>query len=166
VIENTQTGGFSVTGWVKDIGGDGYGNGRFFSTDLSEYFGFWRGGTVGNLEMSMRQNDTTYISYATSMGTGTWTHGVIVWDHTVPEFRAYVDGELQHTESVGSTGMGTGTDRRFLNLHDGNESTSYNNAQNASAPCGLSDIRLYDRPLDDAEVTRLYQMRNQRNAYL
>jgi hypothetical protein len=160
VLTGGLNGGISVTGWVKDIGNV---NGRYFSTDLSEFFGAWNDGTIGDIRFSMVDNSGNRYAYTHQIGTGTWHHFAMVWDHTVPEYRVYINGVQQHSTSISNSTFGRQSITRYLILHDGSESDSYNTNQDVGGDSGLSDFRVYHRPITEEEINALYQMREQKH---
>lgn len=160
VLSSTLTNGFSASGWIKDIGNLGGGGGRFFSMDISDWWGFRRGGSAGRLQYHFRDSAGNAYVHEETVGTGNWFHVAGVWDHTVPEVRYYLDGSPVNTQSVSNPGFGTGFVTRYLILHDGSESSSYNTQQNIAAGCGLSDIRLWERPITEEEVKTVYNIRS------
>lgn len=167
-LSSTLTNGFTVSAWIKDIGAGGdTAGGRFLSMDLSDWWGIQRNGSVGTVQIYMNQSDGVGLTVSdNNLGTGTWAHYVLVWDHTIPEMRVYKDGSLFATQASATTGFGTGTVARYLILHDGSESTAYNTNQNIPTDSGLSDVRVWERPITEDEISAIYQMRTQRSAYL
>ncbi|MGW4890354.1 LamG-like jellyroll fold domain-containing protein [Streptomyces murinus] len=80
---------------------------------------------------------------------GEWTHLVGVYDGKAKQLRLYVDGKL-----AGSTPYTTAWEaRRGLQVGAG----SYNGVPGAFFPGTVDELRIYDRAVDAAEVTRLQQ---------
>lgn len=86
-----------------------------------------------------------------SIGLGNWYHYTGVIDRNQGELRSYIDGERKVSTSVDTNDTVSHNDplRIGFDAYSGNSSYSPLNGR-------LDDIRLYNKPLSDEEVSNLY----------
>lgn len=167
LLSSSMDTGFTVSFWVKDVGSAGdTSGGRFLSTDLSDWWGFRRNGSVGTIEAFWNDTDSTATTFTDSFGTDTWTHYAMTFDQSGPSLTFYKNGSEINSATTGTSQWGTGSVNRYLILHDGSESGSYNTGQGILTDSGLSDVRVYHRTLTGQEISEIYQIRNQKRRYV
>ena len=159
---------FSVCGWakVRSTGSSYYGGGFIIGKNA--------GGTVGPYQWSVSYVDgqvvaqvffdtaaANYVTLTSPMATNRWFHFVLVFDGSLaPSQRLalYVDGQSFNDSPlrvVGAVGVTTVNSQQHLAIgatHYANTPQSPEDFFNGF----IDDIRIYDRPLSQAEVQALY----------
>jgi type II secretory pathway pseudopilin PulG len=145
----------TVTAWIRT---DSSGNQIIASYDRNEY---WRleingsGAGPGQIGWDV-YTSTGQVDYGstTRVDDGAWHHVAAVFDNGT--MIIYIDGNPETPASGGST-FGRGTRTRYGFLGVGSEATSFDGNKNPTNyfDGDMDDVRIYNRALSAAEISRL-----------
>ena len=162
---------FTLAAWIKTTatGDDNLthapalaGNvGEAMDTPLNEGTAKWRydktgnrflivGGldSTGKIGLSLGTEISAVVKSGKPINDGAWHHVALMRDRTSGQVKVYVDGALSVSGTL-ATGM---LYQRTFSLGRPENPTPANYWQG-----GLDEVRIYDRPLTDVEVARLYR---------
>lgn len=148
--------GLTTCGWIRNDSNNGASNGRYWSTDLSDYFGVWRGNGTNTVELSVRTDtDVNLTTPPFTVRDDVWSHWALVFKPN-DYFAAYKNGIQVHYETHGYSGFGTGAVTRYLNIGDGSEG-GQNTAQGVYSAGDIDDVRVYHAALEPHEIYEIYR---------
>jgi len=144
---STGQSAITVSAWVRN---DGYATGSTFGKIVCQGHG-------GNFDTYMDQNNNVELAFlvngknvlannADIPAIGTWFHACFVWEQSVYQ-GVYVNGVESNTTTADTSVIGAVTHNLFIGGTSASPRPWYG---------GIQNVRVYDRALSAAEVSRLY----------
>lgn len=151
---NFESGGWSISGWVKDRSDTTRHYFCGMNASSSSYVAWV--GTGGDGEFYLRDSDVggdINSATTTDIRDGTWHHFGAVVDPTNDEVRTFVDGSLDYTW----TGTHGSYDISNVEWEIGNNGSTNSDRWHDGL---LDDLRVFNRTLTDTEMNNVYNDRS------
>ena len=151
-------GPMTVSAWIRPMNeGEGNSGAVVFKGTATDGNGFWRFAlTSTNAIQFVKDHATTDLTRTTSNNTimrEAWQHVAVTWDgnSTAIDVRIYVNGAEASYQTT-TNGAGAENADAALSLFVGNDS-----AGGVTFNGSIDDVRVYNRALSNAEITRVYK---------
>ncbi len=138
---NTGTSSWTISLWINNYPAGTFG--YIFGNDITTSFRCFSAGAAGTGNITLRGTGMANVDVTGVLPGPTNVH--FVYDATVPEIRAYVNGILQSTVPQSALNIISAAPLKV---------GSYNSSVNTSIPVGalLDEFRFYSRALDATEI--------------